>query len=233
MEILPDYKKQAAAEALKLISEGMVIGLGAGSSVSHLADMVAEDKKLASSIICTSSSFTTINRLKKNALNVQSPDYFKSIDIYFDGCDQFDSDLNALKSGGGIHSTEKILASMAKEFVLIGDSAKMMDKLDAKYPLVVEILPPALMSVMGKLTKQFPGAILNLRNSSQKDGAIISDYGNYLLDVKFDTLPELKDLNTVKMIPGVVDHSLFYKLATTAIIAGPNGINIIKPGHKN
>lgn len=230
MEILPDYKKQAAAEALKLISESQVIGLGAGSSVSHLVDMIAGDKKLASSIICTSSSFTTINRLKKNGLNVQPPDYFKSIDIYFDGCDQFDSELNALKSGGGIHTTEKILASMAKEFVLIGDSEKMTDKLNAKYPLVIEILPPALTAVMGKLTRQFPEAVLNLRNSSQKDGVLISDYGNYLLDVKFNTLPELKDLNNVKMIPGIVDHSLFYKLATSAIIAGPNGISIIKPG---
>lgn len=229
MEILPDYKKQAAAEALKLISENQVIGLGAGSSVSHLADMIAKDKKLASSVTCTSSSFTTINRLKKNGLKIQPPDYFKSIDIYFDGCDQFDSELNALKSGGGIHTTEKILASMAKEFVLIGDSEKMADKLNAKYPLVIEILPPALTAVLGKLTKQFPGAVLNLRNSSQKDGAIISDYGNYLLDINFNILPALKDLNAVKMIPGVVDHSLFYKLATIAIIAGPDGISIIKP----
>lgn len=231
MDVTPDYKKQAAAEAYKLITKDLIIGLGAGTSISHLVDMIAADKVLADSLTFTSSSFTTNGKLQANNLHVVPPAYLEKIDIYFDGCDQFDNDLNALKCGGGIHTIEKILAAMAKQFVLIGDSDKMVERLDTKYPLVIEVLPPALMYVRKKLAEQFPGVSLSLRNCSNKDGATISEYGNYLIDVKFSTLPDLAELNTaVKMTPGVVDHSLFFGMATTAIVAGPNGIAIIKPG---
>ena len=233
MSATPDYKMQAAAEAYKLITNNLIIGLGAGTSVSHLADMIAADKELAASLTFTSSSFTTNRKLQENNLRVVPPNYLNKIDIYFDGCDQFDSELNALKCGGGIHTTEKMLASMATQFVLIGDSEKMVEKLDTKYPLVVEILPPAVTTVMKKLSEQFPGAALSLRSSGQKDGAIISDHGNFLLDIKFAVLPNLTVLNETKMIPGIVDHSLFYKMATSAIIAGLNGISIIKPDYTN
>ena len=231
MDATPDYKKQAAAEAYKLITKDLIIGLGAGTSISHLVDMIAADKALAASLTFTSSSFTTNGKLQENNLHVLPPGYLEKIDLYFDGCDQFDRELNALKCGGGIHTSEKILAAMATQFVLIGDAGKMVEQLDTTYPLVVEVLAPALMSVRKKLAERFPGVSLSLRNCSNKDGALISDYGNYLLDAKFSTLPDLTELNTaVKMIPGVVDHSLFFGMASTAIVAGPNGIAIIKPG---
>jgi ribose 5-phosphate isomerase A len=230
---MEDYKMQSATEALKFISQQQVIGVGAGSTISLLIDMIAGNKDLSASLIFTSSSFKTTNKLREHNLKVQAPDSFKSIDIYFDGCDQFDSELNALKSGGGIHTTEKVLASMATEFILIGDSGKFVNQLNTKYPLVAEILPSALSVVIEKLKTKFPAAVLNLRISNQKDGAVISDNGNYLLDITFEVLPDLAGLNTfVKMIPGVVDHSLFYRMATKAIIAGPEGIKIITPGYK-
>ena len=69
---------------------------------------------------------------------------FKSIDIYFDGCDQLDSELNALKIGGGIHTQEKLLASMANEFILIGDESKLVQNFDNRFPVVIELLPQAV-----------------------------------------------------------------------------------------
>ena len=79
----------------------------------------------------------------------------KQIDIYFDGCDQFDNQLNALKSGGGIHTQEKLLASMAKQFVLVGDETKRVDSFDVKFPLVIEMLPQSLLYVPFKIEKLF------------------------------------------------------------------------------
>jgi ribose 5-phosphate isomerase A len=227
---MPDYKAEAAKAALQLIKPGQIIGLGAGSTIAHLVEMVGKDDALKASIVFTSSSFKTTSLLHDRGLRVISPALLKHIDIYFDGCDQFDAELNALKSGGGIHATEKILASMAKEFILIGDEGKYAEKLDTRFPLVVEILPQALQIVLSRLATMFPGAQIKQRISTQKDGAVITENGNMLVDIYFETViaPEILNLE-IKMIPGVVDHSLFYRMATKALLAGENGITVYKP----
>lgn len=223
-----NYKMLSAIAALKYISRDQIIGLGAGTTIAHLIGLIAADKQLASSLVITSSSFKTTQLLKEQGFTIQPPQYLNKIDIYFDGCDQFDTELNALKSGGGIHTTEKILAAMASEFILIGDAEKFVLQLGTKYPLVVEVLPAALQSVLSTLKTTFPDAEIRLRMSSQKDGALVSENGNFLADIHFSLLPPLAELNSsVKMIPGIVDHSLFYKMATKAIIAGPEGTKTI------
>lgn len=223
-----DYKKEAAKAALGFIKQGHVVGLGAGSTVAHLIDLIKQNKDLVETVTFVSSSFKTNNYLLENRLNVQSPLLISKLDLYFDGCDQFDSQLNALKSGGGIHTAEKILATMAKDFILMGDEGKFVSKLNAAYPLVIEILPLALQMVLDRLTTEFPGAEVKLRMSNQKDGALISENGNFLADIHFAELPDLQDLNIcVKMIPGIIEHSLFYNMAAKAIIAGENGVRII------
>jgi len=223
-----DYKLEAAKAALQFIKAEQIIGLGAGSTVAHLIDLIRSDKQLAQSITFVSSSFKTNTYLLQNKLNVQSPALISKIDVYFDGCDQFDKDLNALKSGGGIHTAEKILASMANEFILMGDEGKYAEKLDVTYPLVIEIIPMALQAVLSGLALSFPDANVKLRMSNQKDGALISENGNYLADIHFTKLKELQSLNTeIRMIPGIVEHSLFYKMATKAIVSGKEGTKII------
>ncbi|MDR6944853.1 ribose 5-phosphate isomerase A [Mucilaginibacter pocheonensis] len=227
---MTDYKLEAAKAAFKFIKAGQTIGVGAGTTVFHLADMISQDKDLAQAVTLVSSSFKTNAYLLQHNLNIKSSSMIKHLDIYFDGCDQFDRQLNALKSGGGIHTSEKVLASMATEFILMGDEAKFSPELDATYPLVVEILPQALQIVLSRLASAWLGATVKLRMSNQKDGALISENGNLLADIQFLGLPELKQLNTeVKMIPGVVEHSLFYGMATKAIVAGEGGVQVITP----
>lgn len=229
---MTDYKIEAAKAALQLIKVGQTIGLGAGTTVSHLVTMISKESELWPSLVFTSSSFKTTNLLHEYGLRIQSPSLLKHLDIYFDGCDQFDCELNALKSGGGIHTTEKILASMANEFILIGDEGKFVEKLDTKYPLVIEILPQALQMVLSRLASDFPDAQIKLRMSDKKDGAVISENGNMLADIYFASVIVPEKLNVqIKMIPGVVDHSLFYRMATKALIAGEKGISIITPNY--
>ncbi|MDN5287910.1 MAG: Ribose-5-phosphate isomerase [Mucilaginibacter sp.] len=226
---MADYKLEAAKAAFKFIKAGQTIGLGAGTTVFHLVDMISQNADLARSVVLVSSSFKTNAYLLQHDLNVKTSAMIKHLDIYFDGCDQFDQELNALKSGGGIHTSEKILASMAQEFILMGDDAKFTPKLDHTYPLVVEVLPQALQIVLDRLTSAYPDAVIKLRMSNQKDGAVISENGNLLADIQFTSLPELQQLNIqVKMIPGIVEHSLFYKMATKAVIAGENGVRVIE-----
>ena len=230
---MPDYKMEAAKAAFKFIKAGQTIGLGAGTTVFHLVDMIRQDEDLAGSVILVSSSFKTNAYLLQHGLSVKASSMVKYLDIYFDGCDQFNKELTALKSGGGIHTSEKILASMAAEFILMGDDAKFAPALDATYPLVVEILPQALQIVLDRLTAAWPDAVIKLRMSNQKDGAVISENGNLLADVQFSTVPDWQQLNIhVKMIPGIVEHSLFYRMASKAIIAGEKGVRIISPDYK-
>ncbi|MEN0052593.1 MAG: ribose 5-phosphate isomerase A [Mucilaginibacter sp.] len=231
---MADYKLEAAKAAFKFIKANQTIGFGAGTTVFHLVDMIRQDPGLAQALVFVSSSFKTNAYLQQHGLNVKSSGIIKHLDIYFDGCDQFDQELTALKSGGGIHTSEKILASMAAEFVLMGDETKMVPQLNITYPLVIEILPQALQIVLERIKSAFRDATITLRMSNQKDGAVISENGNLLADIQFGTLPQWQQINTqIKMIPGVVEHSLFYQMATKAVIAGENGIQIITPKRAN
>jgi len=222
-----NYKQQAAAEAFKLISKGQVVGLGAGSTIAYLVEAIAADHALAGTLVLSSPSFDTINLLNEKGLNVKPSDWLQRLDLYFDGCDQLDGQLNALKSGGGIHTYEKILAVMAEEFVLLGDYGKLVEHLDVTYPLVIEVLPQSLNVVSAILRKRFEGISLKLRAGDQRMGPVRTDGDNYLIDASFANLPGLELLDQIKMIPGVVDHSLFYNMAGRAILAGPEGIRTI------
>jgi ribose 5-phosphate isomerase A len=225
-----DFKKEVAIKCVSLIKKGQVIGLGAGTTIAKLIDQLQTDEELCVSLTFVSSSFKTRLYLLEKGLNLGTNTSNKSIDIYFDGCDCFDANLNALKSGGGIHTSEKIMAAYAKEFILIGDERKLVTIFPEKVPLVLEILPEALNMIKEKIKHLYPESDFVLRMSNQKDGALISDNGNMLADLYFPVYPNLAQLNSnVKLLPGLVEHSLFYQLAKMAIIAGEKGIKIITP----
>ncbi|MET0299155.1 MAG: ribose 5-phosphate isomerase A [Flavitalea sp.] len=218
-----DYKKQAAIEAAKLVQKNQVIGLGAGNTIAFLAEVIATDAALAGTTQFVSSSSETLERLNGLNLTTRDASAFAAIDIYFDGCDQVDQDLNALKSGAGIHSDEKTFASMAKRFVIVGDESKLSETLDTTYPFVLEIHPSAITSLSDELKTTFNIAEITLRKDASGK-ALKTSRGCLLIDVKLNELPELYLLNEVKLWPGVIDHSLFYDIVTDAILCGPAGI---------
>jgi len=218
-----DLKQQAAKEAVSFIKNGMVIGFGAGATMAYMVQYLQQENR---KVQVYSSSAGTRELLAQHGFVIQDIAGTAYLDIYFDGCDQFDKDLNALKSGGGIHTMEKLLASMAREFVLVGDELKYADSLTTKYPVVLEVLPQAKSFVTTKLESLYQGLKLVYRENAPND-FVITENGNLLLDVWFTALPELRELNErLKSITGVVDTSLFYGLATKAITAGSDGIKI-------
>ncbi len=227
---MQDYKLDAAKASLDFITPKQKIELGAGSTIFHIIDFILKNPKLAQSLTFVSSSFKTREYLREQGLKDQLSSDMEGVEIYFDGCDQFDKELNAFKSGGGIHTNEKIIAANAKEFILVGDESKYVENLDHTFQLVVEILPDALPLVRKKIHLHYPESIVTLRVSTQKDGAVITENGNLLADIRFPAIPVLAELNTkIKMITGIVEHSLFYRMAKKAIIAGKNGIKIVEP----
>ena len=216
---------EAAKEALKLIRPGSTIGFGAGSTTANLIGLIKGDEALAASLITLTSSFTTRRLLQQQSFAVREMGWTDRVDLYFDGCDQFDRRLSALKSGGGVHTTEKVLASMADEFIIVGDFAKRVERLEPTYPLVLEVIPEALSFVSDRVKKFFNPVKSELRLSNKKDGAVITERGNFLIDCWFDPFPEPAVINDrMAGIPGVLEHSLFYNLAQRAIVAGPDGI---------
>src|ERR1700759_4597738 len=100
---MPDLKQQAAREAATLIRPGQTVGFGAGSTMAHLISSLKEKDELVRSLRTVTSSFATRQRLLAEGFIVQESGWLTSIDWYFDGCDQFDRRLNALKSRGGVH----------------------------------------------------------------------------------------------------------------------------------
>jgi len=223
-----DLKKQAAEHAVGFIESGMVVGLGGGSAVAFMADLIRNRVNDGLQVQLVSSSFTTKRLLEQNGLPLRDIASASKLDLYFDGCDQFDKNLNALKSGGGIHTHEKILAVAADEFILVGDQSKYVQQLDNKFPLVIEVISQALSLAPVKISQIYPGARTELRISNKKDGPVCTENGNYLFDLWFNEWPPLSTLNPALLgIPGVLETSLFYQLASRAVIGGDEGLKVL------
>jgi ribose 5-phosphate isomerase A len=216
-----DLKTEIAQYAVTLLKPGQTIGLGMGRTIACLIEEILKHPDLADNLAFASSAPDTIELLKQSGLKFISQDSLDRVDFYFDGCDQLDKDLNALKSMGGIHSAEKSMAAIAGHFILLATAEKLRDELDHEFPFVLEVLPLTVFAISQKIMRDFPGAEVVRRDQK-------TALGNILLNVWFKKLPPLQALNTVKMIPGVIDHSLFYLMANGAIIAGDEGARLLQ-----
>lgn len=217
-------KKLCAQKALSLIKDNMVIGLGGGSTVSYLIGYI---KEAGLNVKVVSPSYKTAQLCWQAELSLVPAHVVNHLDIAFDGCDEVDFDLNALKSGGAIHTKEKIVAAMADKYVLLADETKFFEKLPFTHPVAVEVIPEATSYVLHILQSLADSAVL--RESSAKDGMTVSDNGNIIIDAYFSNVEDMQKLNeTLLMMTGVVDTSLFYQIADMAIIVGKDGVNIIE-----
>jgi ribose 5-phosphate isomerase A len=220
-----DLKKEAARVASTLIRNNSSVGLGDGTAIRFLADFIMEEMKKGLTLQLYTSSFTTLKFLQERGIHVEEFPVTGELDQYFDGCDQIDGQLNAFKSGAGIHTSEKLLASTAMEFYILADASKFTDRLQNNYPLVLEVLPPAVAIVRKKMKYLYKDISVTVRLEDGTGRPVVTRYGNHLLDCRFPVLPELSSLNTqCKMITGVVEISLFYGLVTGAIIASEQGV---------
>jgi ribose 5-phosphate isomerase A len=224
-----DFKQQAASTATTFIKDGQIIGLGAGVTIVYMVDFLFERIQQGLKIsVLTSSSATKKILLEKN-IPVLDTATVSSVDMYFDGCDQFDKNLDALKSGGGIHTQEKLLASMAKEFILVGDDSKYVDELNTKFPLVVEVIPEAKKFVERRVKEIFGQVRVELRMDKLNGNPLVTQNNNLLFDIWLVEWPELSIINSMfKNITGVLETSLFYRMAHRAVIAGVDGVRTLK-----
>lgn len=219
-----DLKKQCAKEALKLISNNTIIGLGGGSTISYLIKDIIHNEL---NVKIVTPSFKTKMLCVENGLEVLHTSTVEKVTVAFDGCDEVDEDLNALKSAGGIHTKEKLIASMAEEYVLLVDESKVVKELSFKHPVVLEVLEDSIQYVMARTREA--GGVPKLRISSAKDGCTITENGNVLIDVMYQRVENIAELDRkLNNIKGIIDTSLFVNLATKALVTSDEGIRIIE-----
>jgi len=222
-----DLKRSCAKEAMEYINDGKIIGLGGGRSIEYLIEHIKEDKNIKVKVVTPSTKTKML--CIENGLEVLHTCSVDKVDVAFDGCDQVDENLNALKSGGGIHTKEKLIASMAEEYILLVDEAKVEKTLTFKAPVVLEILEDSLKYVEKRILDM--GGKSVVRSSDIKDGFTISDSGNLLMNVTFNDVRDIYEFNNSLInICGVVETSLFIDVVTSVIIASEKGIRVITKG---
>ena len=225
-ELIELGKKNAANKAVEEnVKEGMVLGIGSGSTVVYAVKKIAEINKTKNlNLKCIPSSFQSRQLIVENGLTLVSLDQYPIIDLDIDGADEIDESLNLIKGGGGCLVQEKILASAAKKFVIIADYTKKSDILGENWDngVPIEIIPSALVPILMKLEKLEGKPVL--RMAKAKAGPVVSDNGNFIVDVDFGQIKNPSDLNLkILQIPGVVDSGLFLAMAQTAYIGQKDG----------
>lgn len=210
-----DEKKQAAAKAaLKHLPKGGILGVGTGSTVNFLIDLLPELQLEAA----VASSEATAQRLKKLGIEVVDMNSVGGLDAYVDGADEIDRHMYMIKGGGAALTREKIVASIAKKFVCIVDDSKWVEQLGRDFPLPVEVIPMARSAVARKLVA--------LGGDPAYREGVVTDNGNVILDVhNLNILNALELEKTINDIPGVVCNGIFaINKADIAIVATNNGI---------
>lgn len=210
-----DAKKQAAAQAaLKHLPKGGILGVGTGSTVNFLIDLLPE-LQLEGAV---ASSQATADRLKKLGIEVIDMNHVGGLDAYVDGADEIDRHLHMIKGGGAALTREKIVASIAKKFVCIVDDSKWVEQLGREFALPIEVIPMARSAVARKL--------VSLGSDPVYREGVVTDNGNIILDVyNFNILDALDVERTLNNIPGVVTNGIFaLNKADIAVVATDNGI---------
>lgn len=223
-----NLKEVVGKEAVKYVEDGMIVGLGTGSTVFYFVHALADRVKEGLNIQMVSTSIQTVELAKSLGLNIKELEEIDHIDLAVDGVDEIDKNFNAIKGGGAALFREKIVADIAKEVIWIYDESKDVEKL-GKFNLPVEILPFGYSHTVRKLTEAGLNPVIR-----KKDGEIlITDNHNYIADLHlgygFD-IEEVKE--KLANIVGVVEHGLFLNMCKLCIKGTPGGAAIINNPNK-
>jgi ribose 5-phosphate isomerase A len=213
-------KDAAAARAVEMVSDGMLVGLGTGSTAAFAVRRLGARARSGLKIRGVPTSEATRRLAEAEGIPLLTLDEVTSLDVAIDGADEADRELVLIKGGGGALLREKVIARLARKFIVIADASKLVDKLGA-FPLPVEVVPFACSAVAREIEGMRSKPSLRLGPGGQP---FVTDNGNHVLDCRFGTID---DPDSVAMrldaIPGVVDHGLFLGLTDTLILGETGG----------
>jgi len=220
-----DAKRLAGEAAADLVKSGMVVGLGTGSTaawtIRRLGARVMEE---GLDFLGVPTSFQAESLAIECGIDLTTLNQHPVLDLAIDGADQVDADLFVIKGGGAAHARERVVACAALRFVIVADESKYVKKLTGAVP--VEVLPFAYRPA--ELQLRDLGGEPVLRLGRMKDGPVITDNGNFVLDVGFGTIYDPPALAAkLSRIPGAVDHGIFENL-DELYLGGKGGVEIVK-----
>lgn len=217
-------KRRAAEGAMAFLEGAEVIGVGTGSTVMELIEIMKPDSRLY-----VPSSTETLRALSRRGFRVMHPSSAGRLDVYVDGADEVDADLNMIKGRGGALMMEKLLARYSKLRIFIVDETKLVARLGEKGPVPIEILPEAIGFVEGKLDDM--GLRFTERTCAGKRGPLMSDTRGYILDVEVPPEGNPADLDSrLRSIPGVLETGFFFDLADVVVVGYQDRVRVLTRG---
>ena len=219
-DLQTQMKQAVAAAAVAQIRDGMVLGLGSGSTAALMIQELGAKLQRGElrDITGVTTSFQGEVLAAELGIPLQSLNAIQRIDLAIDGADEVDPALQLIKGGGACHVQEKLVARRADRFVVVVDATKLVDILNLAFLLPVEVLPGAWRQVKGQLNEM--GGEADLRMAVRKAGPVVTDQGNLVLDEKCaggirDPLTWEKEINN---LPGVLENGLFVDLTDQVLV---------------
>ncbi|MGZ5028663.1 MAG: ribose-5-phosphate isomerase RpiA [Methylobacter sp.] len=214
-------KELLARHAADRVADGMLVGLGTGSTANCFIEELARRTEQGLKVTTASSSVVSAIKAHQLGLPLLDFDQVSHIDIYVDGADEVSPELTLLKGQGADLVREKLLAAASRQFVVLVENNKLVQRIGQNFAIPIEVRPFAWQLVKKQLEAN--GGRGDLRLNANKNGYAVSSDGNLILDMNFDPEIDAETLNDrLNSIPGVVEHGIFYALATTVLI-GSNG----------
>jgi ribose 5-phosphate isomerase A len=224
------WKQQAAERAITLVQDGMVLGLGTGSTAARFVDLVGQRVRDGLKVICVPTSEATRLQAERLGIPLATLDEQPFLNLTVDGADEVDDQLRLIKGGGGALLCEKIVATASDRMVVISDASKRVANL-GRFPLPVEVVRFGLTATRAMIEglAEDVGCQGDIVQRMGADGKpFITDSGNFILDCAFGSIADPEALDeALKYVPGVVENGLFLGIADSAIIAGPGGIVVL------
>ncbi|BAY56966.1 MULTISPECIES: ribose-5-phosphate isomerase RpiA [Leptolyngbya] len=212
-------KQQVGYAAAAKVQSNSIVGLGTGSTTAYAIQAIGERLQSGDlqNIKGIPTSFQAIVLARQYGIPLVTLDEVEKIDIAIDGADEVDPQKNLIKGGGAAHTQEKIVDSLADQFIVVVDSGKLVDHLGSTFLLPVEVLPMAVTPVMKAIEKL--GGKPQLRMGVKKAGPVVTDQGNLVIDVKFDRIDQPAELEkTLNNLPGVLENGLFVGVADIIMV---------------
>jgi ribose 5-phosphate isomerase A len=221
MAIDDERKRAVGRRAADFVEDGMIVGLGTGSTADHLIERLGERVAEGLQIHGVPTSDRTADRARARGIPLLALDECPYLDVAIDGADQVDTRADLIKGLGGALYREKLVARAARDFIVIVDETKLVDRLGAPCPVPVEVNPDSWREVRTELRAL--GADPTLRMADGRP--YITDNGNLIVDALFDEIDRADHYErAINEIPGVVENGLFVGMASRVLIAEPMGV---------
>jgi ribose 5-phosphate isomerase A len=221
-------KRFVGIQAARLVQDGMVAGMGTGSTIAFLIEELARRmREEGLKFVAVPTSFQSRILCIDLGIPVRDMQDTASLDLAIDGADEVDGALDLIKGGGASHTREKIVAAMAKKFVVVVDESKLVSRLGSVFAVPIEVLPSAR-SYVERAVRDLGGDPA-LRIGARKDGPVVTDNGELIFDVRFAPTTDLRAADqAMHHIPGIIETGLFFDMAERILVAcgGPSNLTL-------